>query len=436
MQKQLDQPDSAMEQTWSHLGSGQPIFEAGFSANGVSVFADVLLPDPNLQGSWKMLEVKSSTRIKDHHRLDAAIQAHIAKRSGLPLTGLALAHIDNTFTYEGDGKYAGLLKENDMTLALSVSDADIEHLIEGAKVIAEAPEEPALSTGKHCNSPNECGFLKYCQSQESRATAPATWIPRRQKKALVDLVENASIDMEDIPDELLNKRQLRVKRCTLNGEIYADFETARADLPDVGTAAFFMDFETVAPAVPLWKGTRPYQPICFQFSVHEWRPSEDLIHHEFLDLTGDDPSYRFAEALMDVLGAEGPIFVYNASFERARIRELADRFTDLQSGLLGVNERIFDLFPVAQNHYYHPDQQGSWSLKKVLPTIAPHLAYADLEGVQEGTAAMLAFEEAISSETSDDRKDQIRQQLLGYCELDTLALVEIWRFFATPNQAE
>ncbi|WP_082007487.1 DUF2779 domain-containing protein [Tepidimonas taiwanensis] len=191
--------------------------------------------------------------------------------------------------------------------------------------------------------------------------------------------------------------------------------------------------ETVQFAVPIWKGTRPYQQIPFQFSVHRLSRTGKIKHQPFLDLTGSDPSRAFAEALIAACGERGPIFVYNAAFETARIRELSDRFPRLASALLTLNERVVDLLPVARDHYYHPSQQGSWSIKAVLPALCPDLHYGDLDGVQDGGMAMQAYLEAIAPQTSLARKREIERQLLAYCALDTYAMVRLWAAFSGTN---
>ena len=147
-----------------------------------------------------------------------------------------------------------------------------------------------------------------------------------------------------------------------------------------------------------------------------------------MDLTGNDPSQAFAEALVDICSEQIPIFVYNAGFEGARLAALAQRFVSLRQPLLAMQQRLVDLLPICQGYYYNPSQQGSWSIKKVLPTIAPQLDYAKLEGVQDGTLAMQAYLEAVDTGTSQQRKATIQQALRAYCSLDTLAMVELWRF--------
>ena len=206
-------------------------------------------------------------------------------------------------------------------------------------------------------------------------------------------------------------------------------EAAAQALASHKPPAYFMDFETIQFAVPIWKGTRPYQQIPFQFSVHRLSRTGKLEQQAFVDLSGKDPSKAFAEALLAACGERGPIFVYNAGFETARIRDLAARFPRLAKALLALNERVVDLLPVAREYYYQPSQQGSWSIKAVLPTFCPDLNYGDLDGVQDGGMAMEAFLEALSPQTGAARKVEIERQLLDYCALDTYAMVRLWSAF-------
>ena len=238
------------------------------------------------------------------------------------------------------------------------------------------------------------------------------------------------IDIRNVPDDLLNDRQRRVKAHTLSGIPFFDAEAAAASLAGLDLPAYFLDFETIQFAVPIWKGTRPYQQIPFQFSVHKLSSAAKVEHISFLDLSGNDPSRSLAEALIAACGKRGPVFVYNAGFETARIKELAERFPRLKQPLLAINSRVIDLLRVAEQNYYHPSQEGSWSIKKVLPAIAPDLSYDTLDGVQDGGMAMSAYQEAISPLTVEARKKEISEQLLAYCRLDTYALLRLWQFFA------
>lgn len=432
--------DGALARSQTLLASTRPIFEAGFSASGAIAFADVLLPvRRGGRKLWRMVEVKSSTSVKDYHRSDAAIQAFVAREAMVPLAGIALAHIDNSWVYPGNDDYAGLLVENDLTDEAFARQTEVRGWIKNAHSVAKMDAEPAISCGRHCNDPYECGFSAYCSTQGPQAEYPVSWLPQVRAKALrARIEEDGAIDLREIEDELLNGTQLRVKTHTLAEKTYFDSLGAQADLSQHKLPGYFLDFETVMFPVPIWKDTRPYQQIPFQFSLHRLSRTGKLEHRGFLDLSGKDPSKAFAEALIGACDERGPIFVYNAAFETARITELAVRFPRLKRPLHALLARILDLLPIARDRYYHPDQHGSWSIKAVLPTIAPDLSYASLTGVQDGGMAMGAYVEAISPTTTPTRKAQIRDELAAYCALDTLAMVRLREFFcgdlpACPN---
>ena len=420
---------SAFRRTTTLLKGDQPVFEATFAAGGVLAMADVMLRGE--QGGWDMLEVKSSTKVKDYHHLDVSVQMYVAHAAGVKLNKIALACIDSSWIYSGDGDYRGLLYETDLTAEARDRQTDIAQLVSAAQAVANTNKEPDIAIGPHCSEPFECSFYSYCTRNISKPEYPVSWLPRVTNAELRNFIlENNIVDMVGVPDRLLNAQQLRVKQATLAGETYFNATAARKALPSDTLPAYFVDFETFNPAIPIWAGTRPYQQLPYQFSNHIVDADGGLTHREFLDLSGDDPRREFAMELIRTCGETGPIYVYNIGFERGIVAQLATLFEDLADSLNRIIERLVDLLPIARDNYYHPNQQGSWSIKKVLPTIAPELSYEDLQGVQDGMAAMQVFEEAINPQTTPERKVQIEQQLLKYCALDTYAMVAIWRFFA------
>jgi len=430
--------DAALERSRTLLDGRLPVFEAGFAAGGALSFADVLLPlddddvdgDGDGDGGWRMVEVKSSTSVKDYQRDDAAIQAYVARQAGVTLKSIAVAHIDSSWVYPGDGDYHGLLAEHDLTASAFERGDEVAGWIARAQRVAALPAEPATRPGAQCSQPYDCGFVGHCNSGAPQAEFPVSWLPRVVKRELKDCIAAGAADMRQVPDQLLNPTQQRVKQHTLSGQPFFDAAGARDDLARHALPAWFIDFETINLAVPVWPGTRPFQMIPFQFSVHRLDEHGVLDHRAFLDLSGNDPSRAFAAALLDACDGAGPVFVYNAGFEMARIAELAQRFLALAAPLMALNARVVDLLPVARNRYYHPIQQGSWSIKKVLPAIAPDLCYDQLDGVQDGGGAMQAFLEATAPGIDLERKREIERQLLDYCHLDTLAMVRLWRFLA------
>lgn len=421
--------DAALALTLTLLDRPQPIFEAGFAAEGAMAFADVMLP---VNESWRMVEVKSSTSVKDTHREDVAVQAFVARAAGVPLTSIALAHINSKWVYPGGGDYQGLLVENDLTEEAFARGAEVQRWIDEAQSAVAQATAPAINIGPHCHDPYACGFYAHCQSQAPQADHPIAWLPKPLKNGLVALIANTGItELRDVPDHLLNDKQQRIKNATLANEAYFDQAGAAQALAAHTLPAYFLDFETINFAVPIWAGTRPYQQIPFQFSMHRLSDTGQLTEQSFIDLSGREPSETFAKALVAACHEAIPIFVYNAGFEKTRISELANRFPELAQDLLALHSRVVDLLPIARAYYYHPSQKGSWSIKAVLPALCPDpkLHYDKLDGVQDGGMAMSAFVEAIAPQTTPARKAEIERQLLDYCKLDTYAMVRLWSAF-------
>ena len=411
-----------------------PLFEAALRIPGALALADVMMPhrkDDGLQ--WHMIEVKSSTGMKDYYHDDIAVQAYIAKESGVPLEKVSLAHIDNTFVYPGGGNYQGLLKEIDLTEEVATRSDEVATWLTEAQAIAAQSEEPEIEPGPQCHAPFTCGFCTHCIPEEEPRDYPLTSFSNLRTTKREALEAEGYLSVQDVPTEQLSAINQRIKEQTIKGEAYFDQEGSSSDLAQYPGEPRFLDFETISFPVPIWIGTRPYQQLPFQFSLHHRDSAGEVQHHEFLDTSGNDPRRPMAEALIKTCGTDGPIFAYNASFERRVIQQLATQFPEQSDQLTAIVDRIVDLLPIARNRYYHPSQHGSWSLKAVLPAICPDLSYADLDEVQDGGLAQQSYLESINPDTSPERIQRIRQQLLDYCQLDTFALVKMWEIFSNTH---
>lgn len=200
---------------------------------------------------------------------------------------------------------------------------------------------------------------------------------------------------------------------------------------------YFFDFEGIDLPVPRWRGVRPYEQIPFQWSCHIERSHGVFEHGEFLDLTGNDPSLGCIQRMNEIINPDdgGPIFVYFATYEKGRLEGLAERHPEHANLLNKFITRLVDLLPLVKNHYYHPRMNGSFSIKKVLPVVAPELNYDELDEVQEGTGAQVAYiEAALNQNTAPDRKADLERKLRVYCKQDTWAMVEIAYFLAETGR--
>jgi hypothetical protein len=226
----------------------------------------------------------------------------------------------------------------------------------------------------------------------------------------------------------LSPLHARVLTATREDVPYHDAEGARTAMKSWGWPRAWLDFETINPAIPLWVGTRPYQQVPFQFSLHLEQKDGTITRHEFLDTSGGDPRRGCAETLVAMIPAGATIIAYFASFERGVIRGLAGACPDLSEALLSMADATEDLLPVARAHWYHRDQRGSWSIKAVLPTVGD-LDYAGME-VKDGREAQGAYLEAIHPETDATRKRVLEEGLSAYCERDTWAMIAVARRLA------
>ena len=409
----------------------RPIFEAGFAARGGTAFADVLLPVRRKgERAWRMVEVKSSTSVKDYQRDDVAVQAHVARTAGLKLAAVAIAHVDSSWVYPGEGRYEGLLKEQDLSKEAFARGDEVRSWIDGARAVASRAAEPSIDAGSHCTSPFECGFIAHCSREDARAEYPVAWLPSVQTKALkAHLAQPGIADMRDVPDELLNAKQLQVKTVTLQGSAWFDEAGAAKQLRRHKAPMCFLDFETIQFAVPIWPGTRPYQQLPFQFSLHRLGRDGVLEHEEFLDLSGQDPSRDFVKALLQACGDRGPIFVYNAGFERGAHQGAGGAVSAVQGRSRSGERPARGSAPIARDHYYHPRQEGSWSIKKVLPA-ASRISATKAWRRAGRRSRHGGLSGGDRSGDGPERKAVLRRQLLAYCRMDTYALVRLWQLFA------
>jgi len=258
--------------------------------------------------------------VKDYYLNDAAVQAWVLQGCGLKLDAVHLMHVNNQFVYQGDGNYDGLLKSEDITQR-------IHSRVQGIKAQKDAlmtmlsGDEPDIGMGKQCSSPFACEFCSYCEPDDL-SEYPVTVLPNlREPKKSALLAEYS--DVRDIPEsELSNEKHRRVWQATCDGEEKVDIAEAAA-LNDLPWPRYYIDFETIALAVPRWKGVRPYVQIPFQWSCHIHYENSDMEHVEFLDVTGNDPRRTCAESLVKHIGSEGVLIAYNAGFEKSVIRGLS-----------------------------------------------------------------------------------------------------------------
>jgi hypothetical protein len=398
------------------------IYEAAFTFDDVRVRADVL--SRNDDGTLDLVEVKSSASVKEEHISDVGIQLHVLEGSGITVRRACLLHIDNTYVYEGGPYDLGKLfqLENVTDEVRDFVQLEVPLSLAEMKKILRRENPPDLEFGRQCSNPYHCEFYGHCRKGSPEHHIEQ--LPRVTSELIQTLLAVGIRDIRDIPEGFpgLSRTQLRVRDCLIRGRAYVGADLAAA-LGGAEHPLHFLDFETFGPALPVYRGTRAYQAIPSQWSLHVRDSAGNLTHRSFLHDGKGDPREAFVLSLLDAIELQGTIVVYT-SFEQSRLRELAVTFPRYSDHLMGLCGRMLDLHAVIRDHYYHPGFHGSYSMKAILPAVVPDLGYDDLE-IHEGAHASAAFARMIAPETEETERQHLRQALLDYCRRDTEAMVRV-----------
>jgi hypothetical protein len=397
------------------------IFEGAFVYDGVRIRADIL---QRLEGDrWQLIEVKSSTSVKDYYLYDVAVQCHVLKGSGLPIDRAGIMYLNNQYLFDGKNlELASLFSFFDLTMqVVEIQDA-ISSQIGELKEMLAGTSAPDIVPSRSCNSPYNCEFWEHCIKGK-----PEFWVVRfsgLSQKQQGQLAELGIYDIRHIPESFpLSKMQERIRECTASGAVHVAPELL-TDLTDVEYPLHFLDFETLGTAIPRYAGTRPYQPIPFQWSDHILSEDGSIHHHEYLCVEDKDPRQEFAETLLETLKDKGTIIVYTAYEERV-IKGLIEFLPAHRNELLKILDRFKDLHVMMRKYVYHPEFQGSFSLKALLPALVPSMDYGQLS-IQDGQHASVEYLRMLDPNMPEHEREEMREDLLNYCSNDTLGMVRIW----------
>ncbi|MDO8804003.1 MAG: DUF2779 domain-containing protein [Elusimicrobiota bacterium] len=414
----------AIKQTREFIESSTKIiYESTFVFNNVLVRADIL--KKNTDGTWDLIEVKSTTEVKDEHYPDVAIQKYVIEGAGLKINKAWLMHINNQFVKDGPIDPKGFFTKEDISAEVAdLKDETVQNLEAFMEVLAAA-KVPDIGIGRHCSSPYECEFSGHCWKDIPEYSIYD--IPRLKwdkKDALKDM---GILRFRDVPEDFpLNDGQLLYLRVEKTGKAVIEKTEIAEFLGELTYPLYYIDFETIMPAVPLYEGSRPYQQIPFQLSLHiQAKPGAAVRHLEFLGDAKTDPRPGLARFMVDNIGPKGSLLAYNASFEASRIKELAETFPASEDALVRLVAQIKDLMkPFRSRAYVHPHFHGRYSIKKVLPALIPDMTYEGL-AVANGGDAQLAYFNMISGKLTKAEMEQTAKDLKIYCGQDTLAMVKI-----------
>lgn len=404
----------------------ETVYEATFATEKTLVMLDILHREND--EIWA-IEVKSSTSVKEYHYTDSAFQYYVMSKSGYVPDRFFLMHINNLYVKNGEIT-SELFHLEDITKDIIEMQFWVEENFENFLKILELKEEPAVEIGTHCSSPFECEFTHHCWKHVPENSVFG--LTRAGKKSW-HLYQEGILKLEDIPQDyhLTFSQQLQVNGIK-NNESFKDLPAILDFLHTWEYPLHFFDFETIFAAIPVLDGTRPYQQVPFQYSLHILDCEDTISHKEFLADPKDflnstiDPRKKMIEQMKLDFLRKGSIVTYNQSFEVGRLRELAKDFPEDSEFLFALISRIVDLLVVFNKRWYYlPEMGNSASIKSVLPAIAPEFSYSDLE-ISDGGSASTLFHASILDDSQNI--PELREDLLQYCERDTYGMVVIYQF--------
>jgi CRISPR/Cas system-associated exonuclease Cas4 (RecB family) len=396
------------------------IYEASFNYSGSFAMIDILVKTAN---GLEVYEVKSGTKAKEVNINDLAFQVYILKGLGYKISKASLVYINNQYVRGPELDISELFTIEDLTEGMTQLIEPIEFQV---KEMSNALQnkEPDIDIGPYCKKPYECEFKDHCWSHVPEVSVFNLANARGKDW---ELYYNGVIKLEDVPlsPQISSKHQEQIQTY-LSKSINVEKKAINKFLATIEYPISFLDFETYQEAIPSHPGMRSYEQIPFQFSLHVLKSeNSELDHVEFLAEPGLDPREAFITRLMQSLPQQGNIVVYNQSFEAGVMRKMAKLYPDHEEQIEAAICRFVDLMQVFKARwYYHWQFQGSYSIKKVLPALVPELSYADLD-IAEGASAARSYSELLNS--NEEKAEQVKQNLLEYCRLDTLAMVEIWK---------
>ncbi len=397
------------------------IYEASFEFDGLFVKVDILHHGTN---GWELYEVKSSTAVKAVNYHDVSFQFYVVTGAGIHLSKTSLVHINNQYVRNGNIEVDQLFTINDMTSDVLGMQESIPNVITKIRSMLDSPS-PNIEIGPHCSDPYDCDFHGHCWQH---IPVDSVFDLRGRGIDKFSMYHRGLISLNDIPlNELNNNQRFQVEMHLSKGE-QIDKNGIRDFLEGLWYPLCHFDFETFMSPVPLHNGMRPYQAIPFQYSLHIQREEGGPIeHYEFLAKPNIDPRPDLIQAMLSQIPIDSCVLAYNMSFEKTRIKEMSEDFPEYAEGLNHIYNRIMDLIvPFRKRYAYRWQQHGSNSIKHVLPAFIPELSYNDLE-ISHGGMAMDAYH-LMCAEKVPKKLETLRNNLLKYCERDTLAMVKLHQF--------
>ena len=373
--------------------------------------------------TYDLYEIKSSTAVDKDIVYDVTFQAAIMEKQ-IKVDHYFVLHLNKEYVRSGELDLSSLFIAEDITNKVRAMLPEVELLREEALRVMRVTNPEEI---EHCLSPKECPCPSICHPDLPEFSIYD--IPRLTRVKKLQLLEAGIRAAEDIPSSFdLNPKQRLVAERAITKKIHINQKAIAGELESIRYPLYFLDYETCISAIPQYDGYHPQQQVVFQYSLHKMEKSGDEpIHFEHISLGEVDPTFPLLEGLKEDIGDFGTVIVWNKSFEMTMNKEMAKLHPEYAAFLEQLNERIYDLGDIVNLGYYlHPGFKGSWSIKHVLPVMVPELSYNGM-AIGKGDQASMAWWNMSFGSVDQREQEHLTEALLRYCQLDTLAMVEIYR---------
>ncbi|MCC7441803.1 MAG: DUF2779 domain-containing protein [Bdellovibrionales bacterium] len=412
----------ALAETRAAIEAGAPaIFEATLAHKGVLVKVDVL--EHAGGNDWNLVEVKSSTGVKQVHLHDVALQLWVLRGAGLKVKRAFVLHINNQCRHP---HLEELFERVDVTAKVEAMLPAVGPEVAEFLELLQRETAPEVDIGPHCKDPYPCAYRAHCWGPKKIPSPSVFDIPgwTAQKKWAAYRAGAVSLDRLDRAG--LSPAQRRMVEHSVSGKRYVNAKGIRQAMRDWEYPYSFLDFETLDHPIPKFMGVRAYEQLPFQWSCLVQRaPCAEFERHEYLHADATDPREPLARALVEALPEKGSVIAYNASFERGVLTSLAEEFPNYRKSLKGAAARLVDPYLVVRAHVYDPAFLGRLSVKAVAPALLGLGAGYKGMAVGEGAEAQLAYLEMIAPGIPPERRAELKRALLDYCRKDTEAMAGV-----------
>jgi len=402
------------------------ILQGRFEARGITCIFDVIQKAG--ENEWDLTEIKSSTEVKDEHIYDLAFQKIVLENAGLNIQKLFVIHVNNKYVKKGEIEIEKLTMKEDVTEKVEAVMDQTRDDIKKALAVCDSPIAPDLSP-RHARVGPLSEWMAIYELLCPHTHPHNIYKLCRPNAELIGALEDLNVKLiTDIPDNLkLHPKQQAQIQVTIADKQIVNKKKIREFLSQFIYPLYFFDYETFSAVIPQFEDTRPYQQVPFQYSLHKIDEHGVMSHTEFLHTGNSNPGADLLEQLQKDIGDTGTVLVWYEPFEKGRNTELGEIFPVYAPFMSELNERILDLMtPFSKDWFMDKNFFGSASIKKVLPVLISEFSYEKLD-IQEGQTASRTWKELVLENKYGDKKEEIMKQLLEYCKMDTLAMVQLFK---------